>query len=239
MDKDYYNEALQWYNSIYISCAKDRNIFTCIFIVIAICLFQMYSVVKVFYAKQDTVKQYVIYTNHDKKLSLTMKQFDIGDGLDNFLYNFLIVKYIENMENLSFDKNNKSAMYVLQKKANIIKNTSNNTVYQKYIDGVYKDDYGDLSMYLANKQKLVEIENIEFVSAQSMLTNKVYSIVNKPQPNIANVVFVVKIFSNQSEIKKRYKAQVAFSLNRAKMVEKNQTIDFRVYDYSKVEIKEE
>ena len=238
MDKDYYNDALQWYDAIYIRCARDRNIFIAIFAVLVFCLLQVFSVLKLFYNTKDDVKQYVVYTNRDAGLSLQLQQFSVNEGIDGFLYKFLITKYVENMEKLHFDKNNKSAMHILQKKAQIIKNTSSSSVYQKYIDGVYKDDYGDLSLLLSNQQKDISIEKIDFLSQQSMLTDKIYSIISKPQPNIANVVFVVRIFSNQSEVKKRYKAQVTFSLNRGKILEANQAIDFKVYDYSKVEIKE-
>lgn len=238
MDKDYYNDALQWYDAIYIRCAKDRNILICVFIVIVVCLLQMYSVAKIFYAEKDVIRQYVIYTNRDKELSLNFKRLDVNSGIDNFLYQFLITKYVENMEIFKFDKNNQSAMHILQKKAQIIKNNSSSSVYQKYIDGVYKDDYGDLSLLLSNRQKDVSIEKIDFLSQQSMLTDKLYSIISKPTPNIANVVFVVRIFSNQSEIKKRYKAQITFSLNSGKNIDANQAIEMKVYDYSKVEIKE-
>ena len=238
MDKDYYNDALKWYDAIYIRCARDRNIFIAIFAVLIFCLFQVFSVLKIFYNTKDDVKQYVVYTNRNAGLSLKLQQFNINEGVDGFLYKFLITKYIENMEKLNFNKNNKSAMHMLHEKAQIIKNTSSSSVYQKYIDGVYKDDYGDLSLLLSNQQKDISIEKIDFLSQQSMLTDKVYSIISKSQPNIANVIFTARMFSNQSEIKKRYRVQITFSLNRGKIMETNQAIDFKVYDYSKVEIKE-
>ena len=238
MDKDYYNNALQWYDLMYVRCSRDRNIFLLIFIIILVCFFQVYSVVKQFQTNKDKVKQYVVYTHHNENELLSIKALNISESMSLYLCKLLIMKYIENMEKLNLYKDNKSAMSMLQKKAQIIKNTSSNTVYQKYLDGIYKDDYGDLSLYLTNQQKLVEIENIEFVNTEQTLTNRVYSIVSQQQPNAANVVFVVKIFSHQHEIKKRYKAHIAFFLNRSKGEATSQTIDFKVYDYSKIEIKE-
>ena len=98
MDKDYYNDALKWYDAIYIRCARDRNIFIAIFAVLIFCLFQVFSVLKIFYNTKDDVKQYVVYTNRNAGLSLKLQQFNINEGVDGFLYKFLITKYIENME---------------------------------------------------------------------------------------------------------------------------------------------
>ena len=238
MDKDYYNDALQWYNAIYVHCAIDRNLYIAIFAIVVACLFQVFSILRIFYNTQNTVKQYVVHTNRDTKLSLKLQQLNVNKGLDDFLYNFLITKYVENIEKLNLDKNDKSIMHLLRKKAQIIKNTSSNSMYRKYIDSLYEDDHGDLSLLLSNKQKNVSIEKIDFLRQQSMFVDNIYSIVNKPQPNVANVIFTVRIFSNQSEIKKRYKAQITFSLNRGNITESSHIIDFKVYDYSKVEIKE-
>ena len=238
MNKDYYNDALRWYYAIYVHCARDRNLLICIFIIIVLCLLQMCFAIKMFYDTKDVVRQYVIYTNHDEGLSLSFKRLDTNFSISNFLHQFIIIKYVENMEIFKFDKNKQSAMRLLQKKAQIIKNTSSDFVYQKYIDGVYKDDYGDLSLLLSDQQKDISIEKIDFLRQYSALTDKFYSIIGESKPNIANVIFVVRIFSKKSEIKKRYKVQITFSLNKGENIKTNQSINMKVYDYSKVEIKE-
>lgn len=237
MDKDYYNNAMDWYNAVYVKVLTDRIFFFFIACLILVCVVKVYLLFGIFYSTRDTVKYYITYTNHKDGDMLTLRSLEKYQDISNSLCKFAITKYVENMESIVSKKNNRSVLFFLKKKANVIKNTSSQSVYQKYVYSVHQED-GDLSLYITGKQKIVNVISVDFVTTNEKLTDKVYAFTNIKKTNMANVVFTVKTVSNEDEKIQKYIAKIVFLFDNRKIFEPNQVIDFKVVDYSKVEIGE-
>ena len=139
-------------------------------------------------------------------------------------------KYIINMESLLYDTKTQNGSQAIQKKIKIIKNLSDNNVYEDYINNSYKDDHSDLSLTILKQQKIAKIDKIEYIYNDLNIFDKVYKLVsNNYIPNGAKVYFSTETTAENSK-KHNHIAIILFTFNISNK-KANQKIDFNVNNY--------
>lgn len=238
MEEVYYKKARKWYNDIYVKSASERIRYLIIVIISSLCLYQAYNLISIVQQNKKKINTYIIFTKSKKHHEHTkIKTIDTNTkDITLSLLDILITKYVLNMETLVYDKNTQNATQQVEKKTIIIKNLSNNEVYENYIKNSYNNEDSDLSLTVLKEQKIAKIDKIDYIYDNLNIFDKIYNFLASYQHPIgANVYFTSQTTINNSK-KKHYVARMFFTLNTINN-KMNSKIDFNVTNYSVKEIK--
>lgn len=231
MDEEYYRKARKWYNEIYVKCASERIKYFLIIVLAVICFCNAYSIIDIVNQQKQQQHTYIIFTNTKKDgEEIKITKLSKKDNNKLLLLELMIRKYIINMESLLYDTKTQNGSQAIQKKIKIIKNLSDNNVYEDYINNSYKDDHSDLSLTILKQQKIAKIDKIEYIYNNLNIFDKVYKLVsNNYIPNGARVYFSTETTAENSK-KHNHIATILFTFNISNK-KANQKIDFNVNNY--------
>ncbi len=238
VDDIYYKKARKWYNDIYVKSASERISYLIIVIISAICLYQAYNLISIVKQNKKKINTYIIFTKSKKQNEYTkIKTIETNTkDVTLAILDILITKYVLNMETLVYDKNTENATQQIEKKTIVIKNLSNNEVYENYIKNSYNNEDSDLSLIVLKEQKIAKIDKIDYIYDNLNIFDKIYNcLASYCQPIGANVYFTTQTTINNSK-KKHYMARIFFTLNKINN-KINSKIDFNITHYSVKEIK--
>ena len=231
VEKDYYNKAREWYNSIYVNPASERLVYFVILFLSLICLFKVSFLIKTIYDSKHIKRTYVLIMNHkdnDSYIKINHTSFS-GNKFLGFL-ELIINRYVTNRESLMFD-DNKSGTDAIKDKSIIIKNLSNHDVYNNYINNSCCNEDSDMSLGILKIQKIAKVDNIEFLYEKINIFEKIYShIALNRIPKGAKVYFSTETTDEKSKTQHMV-ATIYFSFSFSKNSEGNEIIDFKVNDY--------
>lgn len=239
MDEIYYKKARKWYNDVYVKSASERIRYLLIVILSFLCLYQAYNLIDIVKQNKQKINTYIIFTKSKKNNEHTnIKTIDTNTKDATLaILDILITKYVINMESLIYDKNALNTTQQIEKKSIIIKNLSNNDVYENYIKNSYSSEDSDLSLIILKEQKIAKIYKIDYIYDNLNIFDKIYNLIGSYcRPIGANVYFTSQTTINNSK-KKYYVAKIFFTLNKSGN-KRNTKIDFNVTNYSVKEIKD-
>ena len=232
MKADFYLRARRWYNTIYVSPASERFIYSIIFIISLSCLMQAFLIINNIRINNKQKNTYVVIMDHKNKDDY-IKVSRITSTSKNHLLSFLNVilrKYVINMESLIYDEN-KKGMDAIRDKSLIIKNLSGQNVYNNYISSSCCEEGSDISLAILNIKKTVTVNKIKFIYEDVNVFEKIYSSISSNKiPKGAKIYFTTETTDEKSK-KQHMVATVHFSFYFNLEEKEKAVIDFKVNDY--------
>lgn len=239
----YFQKAKKWYNTLHVNPAPERFLYSLLFFLFIINSLLSYKIFK-YEKKNHIIKQsFVLKTiSHPLDYNIKISKLNNEKNPIHDIIKFLIGQYIINRESLNYD--NLEGMSILTNKANLVKNTSSNNIYQDYLKELYsKDPNSDLSFVINGEKKFIEIKSIEFIyEEEKLLLQKIYySLFTSKMPNKAKIIFAFDTTENDENIDKYYEVYISYSffLNEivSKNLDSNKAIEFQINGYRKMEIR--
>lgn len=235
MDNEYYQNARKWYNTIYVNGASERVVYFVLLSVSVLCLWYSFSVMEMIKKQKEKVNTYVIFVNKKNK-NRTTKVSTLNSATNSSMgiLDILVRNYIINMESLKYGNSlTNDGANVMQKKITIIKNLSSNNVYNYYLKNINKAEDSDLSLFTLKRQKMVNIDRIEYIYEKQNIITELYDFISTSRRPIgANVFFSTEITDGLS-VKKTYKATMLFTFFEDPERTAGKRINFLVNDYYK------
>lgn len=232
MEEEYYKDARKWYNSLYVDCACERITYFIIFISSLFCLYKAYSLVDVIKKNKSYKNTYILETSSKNKDEvINIRQLKSSKNSNEVLLEEMIKKYIINMESLQYDGKEITGIDAIRRKSIIVKNLSNQDVYNDYISKAYTGENSDISIAILKQQRIVKIENIEFIYEEKTIFGKISDAINNSAiPIGAKIEFSTETTSGKNK-KKKFIATMFFNFFINLNKKKHQRIEFNVNSY--------
>ena len=235
MDNEYYQNARKWYNTIYVNGASERVIYFVLLSISVLCLWYSFSVIEMIKKQKEKVNTYVIFVNKKNK-NRTTKVSTLNSATNSSMgiLDLLVRKYVINMESLTYGNGlNNDSSNIMQRKTTIIKNLSSNNVYNYYLKNINKAEDSDLSLLTLKRQKIVNINRIEYIYEDQNIITELYNFISSSRRPIGANVFFTTETTDGLSVKKAYKATMLFTFFEDPEKTAGKRINFLVNDYYK------
>ena len=232
MEGDFFKKALRWYNTIYISPACERLTYFLLLAVSLFCLYFSISTISIVRKVKSFKNTYILLVNHkDSESNIRVNKIEGGEDKKIGLLRFALSKYVVNFFSLKHS-HDETAMQALKKKMIVIQNLSSIDVYNKYLANNYvqEGDNGDMQLAIFGKNKVAEIEDIEFFYEERDIFSNLYnSIIGDDTPIGAKVYFSTETTDERNK-KQNFVATILFTFFSRKDANGDSNIEFKVND---------